>query len=157
MPYNDLRRGRRSIEGQTYLITAATHGRRAIFADLPAASMVARAISHTEGEGLWTMLAWVVMPDHVHVLVTLRHSSLATAMQALKGRSSRSLGHVLRLRGPIWQPGFHDRALRRDESLEAAARYVCTNPLRAGIVRSLREYPYWDTSLEGFREVMASG
>ena len=144
MSYNELRRGRRSIEGQVYLLTAATHRRRPIFSDFPAACVVAREIMRSEREGHWILLAWVIMPDHVHLLVELRRSSIASATNELKGRSSRSIGRLGNVTGPIWQPGFHDRALRRDESVEDAARYVCVNPLRAGMVSSLRDYAFWN-------------
>jgi len=45
---------------------------------------------------------------------------------------------------PIWQDGYHDHALRAEESLEDVARYIVMNPVRAGLVKSVREYPLWD-------------
>ncbi len=44
----------------------------------------------------------------------------------------------------LWQKGFHDRALRREEDLVTVARYVVANPLRAGLVEKLGDYPLWD-------------
>ncbi|MGA9470718.1 MAG: transposase, partial [Candidatus Macondimonas sp.] len=44
----------------------------------------------------------------------------------------------------IWQPGFHDRAMRREEDLRSAARYLVGNPLRAGLVEKAGDYPHWD-------------
>jgi len=46
--------------------------------------------------------------------------------------------------GPIWQPGYYDHALRTEESLVAAARYIIGNPLRAGLVTRIGDYPLWD-------------
>ncbi|MNN75503.1 hypothetical protein D3C81_1918110 [compost metagenome] len=46
--------------------------------------------------------------------------------------------------GKVWQSGYHDHALRRDEDLKAAARYLVANPLRAGLVKSVRDYPFWN-------------
>jgi REP element-mobilizing transposase RayT len=45
---------------------------------------------------------------------------------------------------PRWQEGFHDHALRREEDLRDIARYIVLNPVRAGLVRNIREYPLWD-------------
>jgi REP element-mobilizing transposase RayT len=157
MSYNDLRRGRRSIDGQAYLLTAATHRRQPIFASFPEACAVARAIAQSEREEDWTVLAWVIMPDHVHLLVQLKLRSLELAMQRFKGRSSRSIGSLRHVVGPVWQPGFHDRALRREESVRDVVRYVCANPLRAGIASSLREYPFWNAVWIGGDERKASG
>ncbi len=78
------------------------------------------------------------MPDHLHALASLTGTlSLAGIMKRLKGRSSRALG------GGVWQPGFHDHALRTEEDRVAVARYAVANPVRAGLVSSLRDWPYW--------------
>jgi REP element-mobilizing transposase RayT len=44
----------------------------------------------------------------------------------------------------IWQKGFHDRALRRDEDVRTVARYTVLNPVRAGIVSRIWDHPLWD-------------
>jgi len=44
----------------------------------------------------------------------------------------------------IWQRGFHDHALRREEDLASAARYIVANPLRAGLCGKIGDYPYWN-------------
>jgi putative transposase len=53
---------------------------------------------------------------------------------------SRSLGQA------IWQSSFHDRALRSEAELKPAARYVIANPVRAGLVASVRDYPFWNAA-----------
>jgi hypothetical protein len=45
---------------------------------------------------------------------------------------------------PVWQKGLHDRAIRVDEDIVAIARYIIANPIRAGLVKSIQEYPHWD-------------
>jgi len=49
-----------------------------------------------------------------------------------------------RLGQPVWQRGFHDHAVRREEDLQALARYVVANPVRAGLVQRTGLYPHWD-------------
>jgi hypothetical protein len=61
----------------------------------------------------------------------------------VKSLSSREIHADGNYRGHVWQRGFHDRALRGDEDLPAVARYIVANPLRAGLVRSVRDYPHW--------------
>ncbi|UZE26759.1 transposase [Pseudomonas asplenii] len=46
--------------------------------------------------------------------------------------------------GQVWQRGFHDRLIRRDEDLPGVARYVIANPVRAGLVKRVHDYPLWD-------------
>lgn len=62
----------------------------------------------------------------------------------LKGCSSRQINRHLGHEGALWQTAFHDHALREEEDLHEIARYVVANPLRAGLVESLLEYPHWD-------------
>jgi len=84
------------------------------------------------------------MPDHLHWLVELRQGSLSSLMRAFQSRSSCALFRVGVDRQRVWQPGFHDRALRRDDNVKAAARYIIANPIRAGLVQRAGEYSHWD-------------
>jgi REP element-mobilizing transposase RayT len=95
------------------------------------------------------LLAWVIMPDHVHVMLKLGPDSLATVMRNLKGRSSRALGKRFGIVGRTWAPGYHDHALRCTDDVAAVARYVVANPLRAKIVRRLGDYPFWNARWVG--------
>ena len=83
------------------------------------------------------------MPDHVHVLADLESGTLGSAMQVLKGRTARRINAMCGVTGALWQRGYHERAIRADEELRSIARYVVANPLRAGLVRRMAEYPFW--------------
>jgi putative transposase len=90
-------------------------------------------------------LAWVVMPDHVHWLFQLGDLvTLSTAMKAFKARSAQRLNEKLVRSGPIWQKAYYDHALRGDEDMQGIARYIVGNPLRAGLVDRIGDYPHWD-------------
>lgn len=85
------------------------------------------------------------MPDHWHGLVELSDDAdLAAMMRVAKGGSARAVNLALARTGPVWMPGFHDRAMRFEENIVGAARYVVANPLRAGLVKRIGDYPYWD-------------
>ena len=144
--YRALRRGRISLPRHGYLITTVCHQRQAYFADWPAASAVSRKLADPS---LWrgTLLqAWVLMPDHAHLLLELGdQEALDTLMRRVKavtGRVARAAGRGGD--GPTWMAGYHDHMIRDGINREAAARYIVANPVRAGLVRSCREYPYWD-------------
>lgn len=84
-------------------------------------------------------LAYVLMPDHLHWLMGLgKRRQLSTVVGTIKSISAHQAGR------PLWQDGFHDHALRDEESLVEVARYIVANPLRAGLVKRLSEYPHWD-------------
>jgi REP element-mobilizing transposase RayT len=144
MTYGDLTKGRYSTPGYTYLVTTVTAGRVAIFREFAIASVVARELHDLSGNGGCEILAWVVMPDHLHALVTIDTGTLENVVRLLKGRSARAINSIRGTTRALWQNGFHDHALRREEDLIAAARYVVANPLRAGITKRLADYPFWN-------------
>ena len=91
------------------------------------------------------MLAWVLIPDHVHWLLQLGEKcGLSLVVNRLKSASGRQANRVLDRRGPFWQKAFHDHALREEEDLRKVARYMVANPLRAGLVDTINDYPFWN-------------
>jgi len=132
-----LRRGRRSLPGHCYFITLVTRDRQRCFSDPFCARVAARTFLGDDLERHGETLAYVVMPDHVHWLLHLR-GHLPEAVRLYKAKVSVCIGR------PIWQKGFHDHAVREEENLRQAARYLVANPLRAGLVEQVGDYPYWD-------------
>ncbi|MBA1205402.1 transposase [Pseudomonas capeferrum] len=139
-----LRRGRFSEPGRLYLLTTVTHRRRPLFRDLHSARLVIQQLRQSDHEQACQSLAWVVMPDHVHWLIELKSVTLGTLMRRFKSRSSHALHKAGVEHHPVWQSGYQDHALRREEDIRQAARYIVANPLRAGLVDSVRHYPHWD-------------
>ncbi|AGE25123.1 MULTISPECIES: REP-associated tyrosine transposase [Pseudomonas] len=139
-----LRIGRCDELNRIYLLTSNTLGREPIFSDFKLGRLVVQQLRIAQNQGLATSLAWVVMPDHFHWLISLEKGSLADLMRQVKSRSTRVVNAVARRQGRLWQPGFHDHALRREESLQGVARYIVANPLRAGLVKKFGDYPLWD-------------
>jgi REP element-mobilizing transposase RayT len=147
MSYNKLRIGRTSIHGQVYLVTTVTLDRQRLFVDLSLGRITVNAMRALDNEGASRTLAFVVMPDHVHWLFELGRSHTLTAVIKLfKGRSAQAVIKHFDRRGSIWQPSFHDHAVRTEDSLLAIARYVIMNPVRAGIVERIADYPLWDSA-----------
>jgi len=139
-----LRLGRYDEPNRIYLLTANTLRRAPFFRDRMLGRLVADQFQIAQEQGLVDSLAWVVMPDHLHWLINLKQGSLSELMQKTKSMSARAVNVRAGRSGSIWQPGFHDHALRREEDLVKLARYVVANPLRAGLVKKLAQYPLWD-------------
>ena len=135
----DLRKGRHSEAGRIYLVTTTTHKRIPWFRDLLNARCLVRTLMEAQQRELSETLAYVVMPDHLHWLLVLGEKrNLSTVVGGIKSLSAHRIGHR------IWQTGFHEHALRHEKDLKEFGRYVVANPLRAGLVKSLRDYPHWD-------------
>jgi len=133
-----LRHGRWSAPGHIYMVTAVTKNRCQIFNDFHTARMLIGFMREDALRGSHQTLAYVLMPDHLHWLLQLKEGSLSSLVGRVKSLSARYFGRS------IWQDGFHDHALRREEDLRQAARYIVANPLRAGLVERIGDYPHWD-------------
>jgi REP element-mobilizing transposase RayT len=139
-----LRKGRYSEPGRAYLITTVTQDRKSIFNDWRPGRLLVNEMRLASEMELVESLAWVIMPDHMHWLITLRRASLSGLVHRVKARSAIAINRQQGTSGRFWQKGFHDRAIRAEEDLQVVARYIVANPLRAGIIRHLGEYPLWD-------------
>jgi REP element-mobilizing transposase RayT len=142
----DLRKGRYSEPGRPYLVTTVVRNREPLFKNFSLARLVVKELRSTTEQGLVESPAWIVMLDHVHWLLIPKGGTLRSAMQRTKSLSAASINRMLSRDGQVWQKGYFDRALRREENLIEMARYVVANPLRAGLVKSILDYPHWDAA-----------
>lgn len=86
------------------------------------------------------------MPDHFHWLLQLTGMNLSGVIGATKARCAQRINAATGASGPLWQGGFHDRAIRDNQDLLPVARYIIANPLRAGLVTRIGDYPLWDAA-----------
>ena len=152
MASRNLTKGRNSEAHAVYAVTVVTRGRRRLFAHADTASQVISNIALSDAEGSSRTHAWVVMPDHLHWLFALGSRDLSTCMRRFKSRSAHAINLSMARQGAVWQAGFFDHRLRGDEDLHMQAAYILANPLRAGLVERISDYPYW-----GCRWVSACG
>lgn len=134
------------------MITTVTAEREPVFIDVALGRQVIQAMRQQQQQGKAHTLAFVVMPDHFHWLFVLQNDySLAKIMQSLKGSSAFEIQKLRRSYGeiqsntPLWQQGYHDHAVRKEEDMQQLARYIVANPLRAGLVSTIGDYPLWNT------------
>jgi putative transposase len=141
-----LRNGRSNVAGRVYLVTAVTLKRRRWFLDHRLATAASQTLA---APSLWRradLLAWVLMPDHWHGVVQLRSGgSISDCMLRMKSAVARRTNRVSGRVGALWYAGFHDRQLQVGVAVVAAAHYVVMNPVRAGLVARIGDYPYWDS------------
>jgi len=97
-----------------------------------------KTLQQDEIKGFTKTLAYVVMPDHVHWLMTLEKGGLSGSVKRIKSIFSQQV------KESIWNSGFYDHAIRSDEDLASVARYIVANPLRAKLVSNIGDYPHWD-------------
>jgi (E)-4-hydroxy-3-methylbut-2-enyl-diphosphate synthase len=96
-----------------------------------AAAVVVQALRHFDGDR-YTLGAWAVMPNHVHVIVTPRgEHSLPEILHSWKSYTGHALKHLAPEGLPLWQAESYDHLVRGGESLQRLERYVLSNPRRA--------------------------
>jgi REP element-mobilizing transposase RayT len=106
--------------------------------DARIARVVAEAICHFHSQR-YRLLAWFVMPNHVHVLFSpLREQTLETILHSWKSYSANRANALLSRLGRFWQREYFDHLVRDESSLRKFKQYIQDNPRRAG----LRNWPW---------------
>ncbi len=109
-------------------------------------SRVAEIVQQTllEESGLSIDLkAWVIMPNHVHVLFRmLAGDDLAGLMKRIKGISARRINELLGRKGKIWQADYFDRFIRTGKHYTNTFQYIENNPVAAKLVDSPEKWKF---------------
>ena len=112
------------------------------------ATVVENALRFFEGQR-YRLLAWVVMPNHAHVLVEVWHTPLAELLHSWKGFTARKANRLLGRTGAFWEREYWDTRMRDDEHQRKALRYIEANPVKAHLVTEPKE---WTFSSARFRD-----
>ena len=91
----------------------------------------------------YRLLAWTVMPNHVHVLIsTMPDISLGIVVGSWKRFTAREANKRLKRSGIFWQADYWDRYIRNDDHFAAAIGYIDANPVKAGLIKEARLWPW---------------
>jgi putative transposase len=132
---------RRVHQAGIYFVTTDTWQRRALFVNQAMGKMVVEQIVDCRDRGFYKLHAFVVMPDHLHVLLTLGESTtVEKAMQMIKGGSSHRMGQDRSKAFPVWHSGFHDRWMRNAAEYRECKLYIEQNPVVAKMVERAEDY-----------------
>ena len=126
--------------GQTYFVTSNTAGRKPFFRDERWANLLLETLLSYRPER-YLLHAFVLMPDHFHLIITPQ-ASLELAVQCMKGGFSFRARRELGWKGEIWVAGFADHRIRDDEDYETHLAYIARNPVKAGLVEEAGGYRY---------------
>jgi putative transposase len=106
---------------------------------------------HYRDKGAYALHAFVLMPEHFHVLITpASHVTLERAVQYIKGGSARRLGKKLGLHFPVWQRGFSDHRMRDVEDYRIHVHYIEHNPVKRRLVERTSQY-LWSSASGKFQ------
>ena len=124
-----------------YFVTFCTWHRARILASEAVHAAFIEYATQNLSRGIHTG-RYVLMPDHVHLFVSVpRRFRLENYVRLLKQHLNRPLRLGL-ANGRLWQPGFFDHLIRANESYGQKWEYVLQNPVRAGLAKTGRDWPY---------------
>jgi len=125
-------------DGQTYFITINCKRRGAnTLAKQETTEAIKEAVQYYNDLGKWWTKLFVVMPDHLHALL-----SLNTASYTMSQIISPWKSYLKKNQGIDWQEGFFEHRIRNQDALEEKAHYLRQNPVRAGLVDEAMDWPY---------------
>ena len=132
-----------------YSLTICAHERRAVFVEPLLVDWVLQHILRTAVAEHFEILAYCFMPDHLHVLAQghTDNADLRVFMKRLKQQTGYE--YTRRYGERLWQVGYFDHVVRSEESVLKHARYIVGNPVRAGLVRNVDEYPFAAILMDG--------
>ncbi|GEP46459.1 transposase [Brevifollis gellanilyticus] len=111
------------------------------------ARMVANTLREFDGRQ-YRLIAFTIMPNHVHVLFHVTTVSMKKIVQGWKGSSSRAANQMLGRSGQsFWQADYWDTYMRDPEHEGLTVRYLRNNPVKAGLVRGWRQWPWTYVSM----------
>jgi len=129
------------------MVTSSTWGRRSLFQREPWAKLLIATLYQYRGSA-YLLHEFVIMPDHVHILLTPT-ASLEKAVQFIKGgfsyRAKKELGSNME----IWQKGFSDHRIRDTEDYLRHISYIRENPVRKHFCERAEEF-LWSSAYPGF-------
>ena len=110
------------------------------------AELVQRALLRFDGER-YSLLAWCVMPNHVHALIESRPMHrLDRVVHSWKSFTAHAANKLLGRTTAFWAPEYFDRYMRDDMHFAATLAYIETTPVKAGLCREPREWAFSSAS-----------
>jgi putative transposase len=135
----------------TYFLTSSTWQRRELFVVENYARLFLKTLYHYRREGRYTLHAFVLMSDHVHLLLTSAQDvTIERAVQLIKGGYSHALGTIRGRSAEVWQRGFTDHRIRDANDFAHHRNYIHQNPVAAKLVSHPSQYRYC-SAFPGFK------
>ena len=126
----------------TYFITADCWEKKRVLQSDRACELLLDVLYHYRAQQKYLLHEFVIMPHHIHLLLTPADVTLERSMQLIKGGFSYRAGKELGTRGEIWQTSFVDRRVRDGEEYVRFRDYIHQNPVAARMVSSASEFRF---------------
>jgi putative transposase len=134
----------------TYFVTSTTWQRRSLFVAEPMARLFLQTLYLYRRQGKFQLHAFVLMPEHFHLLLTPDGIPLERAIQFVKGGYSHAVRERLNSTIEIWERGFTDHRIRDAQDFEHHRSYIHRNPVERKLVETASAFRYC-SAFPGFK------
>jgi putative transposase len=133
----------RTAPGSVYFVSTKAWANRNIFQAVEIAEIVIDTLFRHRTAGAYLLHEFVLMPDHLHLLLTPgQTTTLEKAIQLIKGGSSYEIHKRRGHRMEIWQPGFKEWTVRDPRDFRVKAQCIRNNPVAAKLADAPEQWPY---------------
>ncbi len=139
-----------------YSLTYCTHDRRRTFVSERVVALARSQIHRAALETAFAVIAYCFIPDHLHLLIEGTTETADCRKFVTHSKRYAAHCHHQQFGGRLWQRYSYDRVLRSTEATFAVARYILENPIRAGIVTCVEDYPFLGSLVYSLPELIES-
>ena len=137
----------RTHPGCSYFVTTKCAENRSVFQVPENAKILIGVLFKYREQKVYQLHEFVVMPDHLHLLLTPSQSTpLEKCIQFIKGASSHEIHKQRSHKLEIWQKGFHDWTIRDHNDWFEKVQYLRMNPVRAKLIGNPGAWPFSSAS-----------
>ncbi len=126
---------------QMFSITICTKDRRPIFTNYEWSKALIETLRTGHFSQQTECFAYCLMRDHLHLAIASKGENLIILINQWKSYTANLL-RKKGLEGGCWQRSFYDHALRKQEDIQAIVEYIVQNPVRSGLTKEWRDYPF---------------
>jgi len=139
-------------DGAVYFVTSSTVNRLPL--PPPARKKILEVIIHP-ADGLYEIFAVCVMPDHFHAILqpcrmeNREWAKLDKVMFRIKGASARYANGIMERTGALWERGYFNRIIKKENDYSTSMNYLVMNPVKAGLAPRPEDYEFtWIVGME---------
>ncbi|MFQ6002996.1 MAG: transposase [Candidatus Zixiibacteriota bacterium] len=127
---------------RAYFVTICSHEGKKVFSNKELAKTIIECLKENKAKTNFKIYIYCLMPDHLHILLNPADSNMTVSRFIQTFKSQTGFWYKKQYGTPLWQRGFYDHIIRKNESLIKIAQYILDNPVRKRLVEKAEQYPY---------------
>ncbi len=136
-----------------YHLIFCTHDRHAAFVNEISVGIVREAVARAAAEDHFGVVVYCFMPDHLHLLVEGQTDASDCRRFITHSKQYSAFRYAAALQKRLWQRLCFEHILRDDETTRDVGRYILNNPIRAGLVTRVEDYPFVGSLVHTMQDV----